>query len=175
MGDSKTMVEIRLEGVGEKEAIRRVNELAFARQNEADLVDALRDNGEFIISMVAVHDKQIVGHILFSPVHIESGAATNEAMGLGPMAVLPTFQGQGIGSQLVERGLLACQENGFPIVVVLGHPTYYPRFGFVPSKPSGIQWERDVPEDVFMVVALVDNALAGVTGTVKYHPIFNGV
>jgi putative acetyltransferase len=60
-------------------------------------------------------------------------------------------------------------------IVVLGHPNYYPRFGFVPAKPLGIQWEHDVPEDVFMALALTENALDGVTGVVKYHPAYNGV
>jgi putative acetyltransferase len=169
------MVEIRLESVGDEAAIRRVNERAFARQNEANLVDALRNTGEGIISLVAVQDEQIVGHIMFSPVQIESSNGSKKAVGLGPMAVLPNYQGLGIGSLLVEKGLQACKECGFTIAVVLGHPAFYPRFGFVPSKPFGIQWEHDVPEDVFMVMALVDNALAGVTGVVKYHPVFNGV
>ena len=169
------MFAVRMERAGEKAAIRRVNEYAFARQNEADLVDAMRDTGEFIISIVALHEEQLVGHILFTPVRIESKTGTNEAMGLGPVAVLPDYQNQGIGSRLIEKGLLSCQENDFTVVVVLGHSDYYPRFGFVPAKPLGIQWEHDVPEDVFMVKALVDNALAGVTGVAKYHPIFNGV
>lgn len=175
MGVSNTMIEIKLESVGEAAAIRQVNEQAFDRQNEANLVDALRDSGEFIISMVALDEDQIVGHILFSPVLIESSTGIKEAIGLGPMAVLPTYQGQGIGSQLVTKGLQACQEAGFTVAVVLGHPAYYPRFGFAPAKPLGIHWEHDVPEDVFMVLALTENALAGVKGVVKYHPAFNGV
>ena len=169
------MLEIRLESVGDEAAIRQVNELAFARQNEANLVDVLRDAVEDVISLVAVQDGQIVGHILFSPVQIESSEGVTEAIGLGPMAVRPNYQGQGIGSQLVEHGLLACQKAGFTIAIVLGHPTFYPRFGFVPTKPLGIQWEHDVPEEAFMVKALAENALAGVTGVVKYHQAFNGV
>jgi putative acetyltransferase len=170
------MVEIRLESVGDEAAVRRVNKQAFARQNEANLVDALRNAGDGIISMVAMQDEQIVGHIMFSPVQIESTSkGIKKAVGLGPMAVLPNYQGQGIGSQLVEKGLQACKECGFTVAVVLGHPTFYPRFGFVPAKPLGIRWEQDVPEDVFMVMALAENALADVTGVVKYHPLFNGV
>jgi putative acetyltransferase len=170
-----TMLEIRVESVGEEAAIHHVNAQAFARQNEADLVDALRDSGEFIISMVALHDGQIVGHVLFSPVRIESDDTVKQAIALGPLAVLPDYQRQGIGLQLIEHGLQACKDNGFTIAIVLGHPTLYPRFGFVPAKPLGIQWEHDVPEDVFMVMPLADNALAGVTGVVKYHTAFNGV
>ena len=169
------MFEIRMESVGDEAAVRHVIEQAFARKNEADLVDALRDSGDFIISLVALHDGQIVGHVLFSPVRIELSKTTKQAIALGPVAVLPDYQRQGIGGQLIEKGLQACRENGFAIAVVLGHPTYYPRFGFVSAKPLGIRWEHDVPAEVFMVMPLTDNALAGVTGVVKYHPAFNGV
>ncbi|MBE2221362.1 MAG: N-acetyltransferase [Anaerolineae bacterium] len=169
------MFVIRPEKDDDKAGIRHVNEKAFNRRNEADLVDALRDSEAFIISLVAVHDDQIVGHILFSLVRIEAETGTTDGLGLGPMAVLPAYQNQGIGSMLIKKGLELCQDSGFNIVVVLGHPTYYPRFGFVPSKPLGIQWEHDVPEELFMVVTLADTGLASVTGIVKYHPAFNGV
>jgi putative acetyltransferase len=171
----KAMFEIRLEKENEKDAVRRVNKQAFARQNEADLVDALRDTSEFIISLVALLDEEVVGHIMFSPVSIESNRCVREAMGLGPMAVMPNYQGRGVGAQLIKAGLQMCAENGFTIVFVLGHPTYYPRFGFVPTKPLGIQWEHDVPEELFMVVTLAETDLASITGIVKYHPVFNGV
>jgi len=169
------MFEIALESQDDQIAIRHVNVRAFGRQNEADLVDALRDTEDFLISLVALQDKNVVGHILFSPVRIESEGQTLAALGLGPMAVLPEYQDKGVGTQLIRVGLQVCVEKGFPIVFVLGHPTYYPRFGFVPTKPLGIQWEHNVPDDVFMVVALADASLAGITGVVKYHPVFNGV
>ena len=169
------MFEIRLEKKNDKTAVRHVNERAFGRENEADLVDALRDTGDFLISLVALQDEAVVGHILFSPVQIVANNETWDALGLGPMAVLPAYQGKGVGSQLVKTGLQLCAQNGFTTVFVLGHPTYYPRFGFVPTKPLGIQWEHDVPGDVFMVITLAGASLAGITGVVKYHPKFNGV
>ena len=155
--------------------MRRVNELAFGRQNEADLVDALRANARSYVSLVAVVDEQVVGHIFFSPVSVESEAGAFTAMGLAPMAVLPERQNKGIGSQLVRAGLKKCLGLGQDIVVVLGHPNYYPRFGFVPASLKGLRSEYDVPDEVFMVAELSEGALNGRRGLVKYHPEFSNV
>ena len=91
------------------------------------------------------------------------------------MAVRPEFQKQGIGSQLIERGLEQCRAAGQACVVVLGHPEYYPRFGFVPASRYGIRCEYDVPDEVFMIIELRDGALEGCAGIVKYQPEFNEV
>ena len=125
--------------------------------------------------MVAIKNNEIVGHIAFSPVTIESDQATVNAVGLAPMAVSPEFQRSGIGSQLVEEGLNRIRTAGHDLVVVLGHPEYYPRFGFVPAKKYGIRWEHDVPEEAFMIKELREGALKEVRGTVKYRPEFNEV
>jgi len=169
------MIEVRHEKPEDYDAIRHVNELAFKGKSEADLVDALRDSGEYIISMVAIQDDKVVGHILFSPVNIINEEDSNIAMGLGPMSVLPEHQRQGIGSRLARVSLGECKLNGYPLVIVLGHPGYYPRFGFKPSKPLGIEWEKEVPEEVFMVVELEEGALDGIAGIVKYHAAFENV
>ena len=169
------MTIIRREEPEDASAVRRVNEQAFGRKDEADLVDALRRRDELLVSLVAIEDGQVVGHILFSPVTIQSQKTSFGALGLGPMAVLPEYQSQGRGSQLVEAGLEECRKAGHEAVVVLGHPGFYPRFGFVPSKRLGIKWEKDVPEEVFMVVELREGALAGRGGIVKYLPEFDGV
>ena len=145
------MLTIRPEEPEDNAAIHQVHTLAFGQPNEADLVDALRRNGGLTISLVAVQDSRIVGHIAFSPVTITSDPAPIAALGLAPMAVLPEYQRMGIGSQLVEAGLNACRSTDYGIVIVLGHPHYYPRFGFAPAKPYGIVWEHDVPDEVFMV------------------------
>ena len=147
--------------------------MAFGQTNEAILVDALRAHAQLCISLVAVADDQVVGHILFSPVTIESGPAN--AMGLAPMAVLPDYQKQGVGSLLVREGLVRVHRAGFNIVVVLGHANYYPRFGFVPASQKQLRSEYPVPDEVFLVIELEPGALKGAHGLVKYHPEFGRV
>ncbi len=98
-----------------------------------------------------------------------------KVMGLGPMSVAPEDQLKGIGSALVRAGLEHCKKMGFTAVVVLGHPEYYPHFGFSPSSRFGIDSEYEVPEEVFMAMELQPGALSGKTGRVKYHPAFSNV
>jgi len=167
------IIAIRLEEIEDQKDIRRVNELAFGQPMEADLVDALRTNARPHISLVAIVEGRIVGHIFFSPVSIESESGIFTAMGLAPMSVLPEFQNQGIGSRLVDEGLKKCRKLGHSIVVVLGHPDYYPRFGFIPAHRKGLRSEYDVPDDTFMVLELNENALAGRGGLVRYHSEFS--
>jgi putative acetyltransferase len=147
---------------------------AFGRTAEADLVDSLRQRGAYTLSLVAEKEGQVVGHILFTPVMIE-GEERGEAVALGPVAVLPDYQNQGIGTQLIRAGLAACHERGDDVVAVLGHSAYYPRFGFVPSVRVGIRSEYDVPDELFMIAELSLGALAGQTGIVKYQPEFDEV
>ena len=163
------------EDVGE---IRRVNELAFGRPAEADLVEALRSSGKATLSLVAVEDNRVVGHILLSPVRIGSGVQddpTFSAVGLGPLAVLPERQRCCIGSALIATALYACRQAGQHCVVVLGHSTYYPRFGFLPASRFGLQCEYKVPDEVFMAIELREGALSGHEGVVKYQPEFDQV
>lgn len=169
------MIVIRAETIEDQADIRRVNERAFARPNEAGLVDGLREQAAPIISLVAALDGEVVGHIFFSPVTVESEEAAFTAMGLAPMAVLPTHQNQGVGSLLVREGLKECRRLGYDIVVVLGHANYYPRFGFVPASSKGLRCEYDVPDEVFMVTELKPDALADRRGLVKYHSEFSRV
>ena len=156
-------------------AIRIVNEQAFGGTAEADLVDALRRNGKTAISLVAEDDGHIVGHIFFSAVTIESKETGLTGIGLAPLAVIPERQNQGIGSMLMEHGLRRCRNEDHPFVVVLGHPNYYPRFGFVPASRFGIKSEYDVADEVFMVMELREGALTGCAGVAKYQPEFNKV
>jgi putative acetyltransferase len=155
-------------------AIRIVNERAFASPAEADLVDALRRNGKATISLVADDDGRVVGHILFSPVTIETNERELTGVGLAPMAVVPERQNQRIGSMLVEQGLRRCREEGHRFVVVLGHPDYYPRFGFVPANRFNIKSEYNVADEVFMAMELQEGALQDQGGIVKYQPEFSG-
>ena len=169
------MLTIQPEKPGDAAAFHQVHILAFGQPKEADLVDALRRHGGMIISLVAVQDGRIVGHIAFSPVSITSDTGTIDAIGLAPMAVLPEYQRMGIGSQLVEAGLKACHNTPYGVVVVLGHAQYYPRFGFTPAKPQGIVWEHEVPEEVFMLKEIKAGALAQTRGVVQYRPEFAAV
>jgi putative acetyltransferase len=166
------MVEIRPETPWDVDSIRRVNEMAFGKIEEAAIVDKLRQGGALTVSLVATRDNGVVGHIAFSPVTIESPGLSFEAIALGPMAVLPAYQRQGIGSALVRAGLEECRRLGQDIVVVLGHPDYYPRFGFVPARASGIDCEFEAPDDAWMVLELKEGGLVGRVGTVIYRPEF---
>jgi putative acetyltransferase len=169
------MTNIREETPEDFRAVRRVNELAFGRPQEATLVEALKDKADSYLSLVAEAEGQIVGHIFFSPVTIESGEGAHDAFALAPMAVLPEFQGRGVGSRLVLEGLEECLKRGHELVFVLGHPEYYPRFGFEPTSRRGITCEFPVPEEVFMLKELRAGALEGVRGVVRYHPEFGKV
>ena len=168
-------IKIRAEGEGDWDAVRKINELAFKQPNEANLVEALRAKASPFISLVAVDGKEVVGHIFFSPVTIQAEEDSFTALGLAPMAVLPERQNQGIGSLLVREGLKECKRIGENVVVVLGHPDYYPRFGFVVAKEKGLSCEYPVPDEVFMVAELTPNALNGRKGLVVYHPEFKNV
>ena len=165
------VVTIRQERPEDAAAIRTVNERAFGEPLEARLVDMLRKNNAVIISMVAVINDQIVGHILFTAVQLES----MEGVGLAPMAVLPEVQRSGIGSQLIEEGVRRIRERGKAFIVVLGHPEYYPRFGFRPASRYNIRCEWEVPDEAFMILPLDDRALVGVSGLAQYRPEFKAV
>jgi putative acetyltransferase len=164
---------IRAESESDYKHIRTINLKVFPSSAEADLIEKLRCKDIDIISLVAAQGEQLVGHILFSPVTLENDHSGLRIIGLGPMAVLPSWQNKGIGSKLVNSGLQQCINQGYDAVVVLGHPEYYPRFGFRSSKTFGIKSEYDVPDDAFMVKELKKGILNGKHGTIRYHPLFN--
>lgn len=163
---------IREENSYDIKPIFRVNEQAFETNAEARLVDLLRDRGKATVSLVAEVGGQIVGHILFSPVSIEPPARNWIALGLAPLAVTPRMQRQGIGGKLIKAGLQRCQELGFELVVVLGHPTYYPKFGFRRASEYGLANEYQADE-AFMAIELLPGVLTKTNGLVKYAPEFN--
>jgi putative acetyltransferase len=174
-GDPAASVRVRLEEPADAPAIRRVNELAFEGAAEADLVDAVRAAGGIILSMVAVNAGDVVAHALFSPVTIDGDRGRALALGLGPVAVRPDLQRRGIGTVLVETCLEHLRKTGHEVVVVVGHPTYYPRFGFLPASRWDLRWEEDIPDEAFMGLELRPGALAGISGVVRYRPEFAGV
>lgn len=169
------MITIRPEQPEDIEAIRHINQDAFPSDAEADLVDALRKQVDTYISLVAERDKVIVGHIMFSPVTLKGEESYIRMAGLAPMAVLSGYQNQGIGSALVKEGLQVCEEQGYQVIVVLGHPNFYPRFGFVPSVRFGLRSEYDVPDEVFMVREARAGLLEGLNGVFKYDDCFNSL
>lgn len=166
------LIEIRPECERDVGAVRALHEKAFETPAEARLVDSLRVRADSLISLVAAEQGEVVGHILFSPVTLEGHPSLN-LMGLAPMAVHPDRQRQGIGSALVTAGLERCRELNVAAVVVLGHPEFYSRFGFVPAGQFGIQCEYEVPADAFMAVELQPDALSCCGGLLKYHRAFN--
>ena len=169
------MMSIRPERSDDIERVRDINSLAFGQPAEAVLVDKLRVNCADAVSLVA-DDTGVVGHILFTPVTIDTPERPLVGMGLAPMAVHPDRQRDGIGTQLVTRGLEMLRERGCPFVVVVGHPEYYPRFGFEPASRRGLasQWEG-MPDEAFMVLVLDETAMAGVSGVARYRAEFDDV
>jgi len=164
-------VLIREEKPEDVAGIRNVVSAAFGRAAEAQVVDQLRERARPFVSLVAEHDGQIVGHVCFTPVTLD-GKPDVRMVSLAPMAVLPTFQVRGLGAALVLTGFEHLRLQGIGSVVVVGHPAYYPRFGFVPASRFGLKSEYNVPDDVFMACELDPGALQGVSGLVSYHPAF---
>jgi putative acetyltransferase len=161
---------LRSEHPGDRQQVRKLNQAAFQRSDEADLIDGLRAEGAVLLSLVAELDGQIIGHILFSRMTIETTQNSVAAASLAPMAVLPDHQGRGVGSRLIQHGLAELRERGEQIVIVLGHKDYYPRFGFTSENARHL--ESPFPPDVYMALELFEGALANIRGRVKYPAAF---
>jgi putative acetyltransferase len=162
--------EIRAEKPGDVPAVREVNRLAFGREDEARLVDDLRSGTHARISLVARREDKTIGHAMFSALSIETKHSSVEALALAPVAVVPEAQGQGIGSALVQEGLRRCVGLGYSIVVVLGEPDYYSRFGF--SSTLARKLRSRYSGEAFMALELAPRALNDVEGDVRYPPPF---
>ena len=173
--DSFSNITIRQELDGDKDFVFQVNKLAFNQENEARLVDSLRQSKAMILSLVACLDDKVVGHIMYSEAFIESRNEQYSVLALAPMAVSPKYHRMGIGSMLIERSVQMLKDLNHRAVIVLGHAAYYPRFGFRVAKDFGVYSEFDVPEDVFMVLELYDDALKEIRGKVKYDVSFHSL
>ncbi len=174
-GSPEFFFQIRPENPDDIPEIRQVLEAAFGQPQEASLVEALRQRRAVTLSLVAVHENRIIGHLLFSPVTIKSPSGSLPAVGLGPVAVMPSCQKRGVGAALIRSGLTRCQQDGHRLAVVLGHPDYYTRFGFAPAANFGLTCEFDVPPELFMTLELRPTALMGTSGVVLYPPEFHAV
>ena len=166
------LIEIREERPDDVAAVRNLNRRAFGQDQESNIVDALRANGAALLSLVATLDDRVVGHIMYSPLTI-GGNVTGAA--LGPMAVLPEHQRQGIGSKLVKVGNQKLKDAGYPFIIVVGHADYYPRFGFKRANEHGITCEWDLPDDVFMLLVLDQAKMESVSGLATYRHEFSSV
>ncbi len=168
------MIEIREEKQEDNDEVRMVNDQAFGQTEEGRIVDKLRETCNEVVSLVAVSNNKIIGYIFFSPVTIDIGGHSITGIGLAPMAVLPGFQNQGIGTMLVIEGVRRIKKTACPFIVVLGHENYYPRFGFKKASKYGLkpQWER-VPDGAFMAMILNESEMRGISGIVKYRDEFN--
>lgn len=156
-----------------------LNCTAFGREDEAKLVEALRKNETAFVpelSIVAMIDKKVIGHILFTIINIKDESGNlYESLALGPMAVEPKVQKNGIGGQLIHKGFEVATDLGFKSIIVLGHEHYYPKFGFEPAEKWDIKAPFEVPSNVFMAIELVPNALKNITGTAIYPKEFKTV
>jgi putative acetyltransferase len=163
-------VTIRREQPDDEAGVRVVNEAAFGRSDEADLVDRLRHEGAVLASFVAEQERGIVGHVLFSRTLIDAAIEPVLSVALAPLAVLPVDQRRGVGSQLIRFGLDWLRTRGERSVLVLGHPQYYPRFGFSTARARLLT--TPFPAEAFMALELVPGALDGIRGVVRYPAAF---
>lgn len=171
-------IQIRQEYKDDFKAIDEVNNSAFGQDNEAKLVGLLRNTDAFVpeLSLVAILDNKIVGHILFTKIKIKDSHQNEfDSLALAPLAVRPECQQKGIGAQLIQSGLEKARELNFESVIVLGHEHYYPKFGFAPADQWNIKAPFDVPANVFMGLELIENGLKNVSGTVQYAKEFDTV
>ncbi|MDQ6421754.1 N-acetyltransferase [Paenibacillus sp. LHD-117] len=167
---------IRTETSKDIEQVFDVNRAAFGnRDDEAQLVERIRRSEQFVaqLSIVAERDGDIIGHLLLSKAEVVDDESRHEVIVLAPIAVLPNVQKLGVGTRLIEEGLKRCKELGYGLVLLIGHPDYYPRFGFRPARSFGLELRQfEVPDDVFMVCELQENALRQIKGELRYPVSF---
>lgn len=169
-------VVIRQELMDDFAGIKDVNDLAFKKEDESILIEKIRESDAYIpeLSLVAISNEGILaGHILFSKIHIENKMGEMvPSIALAPVAVHPDYQGTGIGSSLIQEGITRARNLGYTSVIVLGHPTYYPRFGFKTASEFSIKAPIDIGNEFFMAMELKEGGLFGITGTVRYSEPF---
>ncbi|WP_088839239.1 GNAT family N-acetyltransferase [Listeria sp. ILCC792] len=171
-------MNIRIETQEENRGIFEIHKRAFGREDEAKLVDLIRETEQYVcdLSLVAeTLDGQLVGHALLSEIFLEREGETRVLLGLAPVSVLPEFQGEGVGSALIEEGIRLSRAKAYPGIIVLGHASYYPKFGFKKAADFGISAPFDVPEENFLALELYPGGLTDFSGEVRYPDAFNQV
>ena len=165
---------IRQEQPADIKSIYALTVDAFQRRDEADLIDRLRADQAVWLSQAALLDGKIVGHALYSPATVTDGPTVHECLALGPIAVDPAYQRQGIGGQLIRSGLREVQAAGYGLLFLVGHPSYYPRFGFRPAQPLGFtsDYVKDRRRHEHFMVAVLDKNLS-LRGHLRFHPAFD--
>lgn len=169
------MIKIRSEVKGDYEAITVVNDKAFKGTQESQIVKKLRVTKSFDpeLSLVADNDNQIIGHILLTETTLEiSSQEKRSLLLLAPMAILPEYQKNGIGKQLILKAIEKAKKTDYPAIILLGHPEYYSRFGFKPSSLWNIKMDIDAPEEAIMILELKEKALQNIQGIVHLNPAF---
>lgn len=164
---------IREERLADFDAVRDALLAAFGREAESRLVERLRAAAKVTVSLVAEEHGRVLGHVLFSPISIDTGETEQPAAALAPLAVLPAFQRLGIGSALVSAGLARLHELRVARVLVVGDPGYYARFGFAPASRFGVKCPFPVPEAAFMALELQPGAFSACAGMARYGPEFD--
>ena len=169
-------ITIRPERPSDVQAIHDLVRDAFGRELEAELVSKLRESAGYLpdLSLVALRDGQIIGHIMITELDYQSDAGSRvQTTILAPLAVLPSHQNQGIGGALSRAALELTTKAGYRSMILVGHPTYYPQFGFRPASAWGIRYATAIPDDVFMAIELAPGALANAAGTVYLPAAFD--
>ncbi|TCZ79873.1 N-acetyltransferase [Paenibacillus albiflavus] len=167
---------IRTETIDDYKQVYQLNYLAFGnRDDEAQLVEKIRHTDGFIpeLSIVAEQENQILGHILLSKASVVDGDKECEVIVLAPIAVHPDDQKRGIGGKLIQEGVKRCKAAGYPLILLIGHPTYYPKYGFKPARSYGLNLQQfEVPDNVFMVKEVIEGSLGTIKGELKYPAVF---
>lgn len=159
------------------QTIFNIHKQAFGQDNEAELVNALRKTTNFNpeLSLLAFINNEPIGHLLLYPVSLETNKGNLIELGLGPVAVKLNHQNKGLGTKLIKEGIKKARQLGYTAIVVVGNPKYYKRFGFIKASIKGLKVELDVPEEDFMILELIPDALKNINGLVKYSQEFNSV
>jgi putative acetyltransferase len=154
-------VKVRQETKGDSAEVLEVVRLAFNRKVESQLVEKFRQNPKYIpeLSLVAEYEGHVIGHILFFPIEVKVDGETWQTLILAPLSVHPSYQRRGVGGELVTAGLVIVKQLGYHSVLVVGHPEYYPRFGFRRASEWGLSIKEAVPSDAFMAIELVEDGI----------------